>query len=155
MALMHFFTLGLYITKLFTTLAKNIKVDESQIGAFQISIKTKREWRRQDFIWLGGEGRGVLIICESQYGEFIYYYNLYSREWETEKYTVRYFRYLHKWRYRSRDFFQFAFEREISQFFARDHRDYIINRTLHGGLKIWFLYSRIKNNILLTRCARS
>jgi hypothetical protein len=31
------------------------------------------------------------------------------------------------------DFFQFAFECEISQFFAWD---YIINKTLHGGLKI-------------------
>ena len=46
---------------------------------------------------------------------------------DTEKYTVRYFP------YRSHDFFQFAFEREISQFFALD---YMINRTLHGGLKI-------------------
>jgi hypothetical protein len=27
---------------------------------------------------------------------------------------------------------------------------YIINRTLHGGLKIWLLSSRVKNNILLT-----
>ena len=32
---------------------------------------------------------------------------------------------------------------------------YIIKRTLHGGLKIWILFSRGKNNILLTRCARS
>ena len=30
---------------------------------------------------------------------------------------------------------------------------YIIKRTLHGGLKIWILFSRGKNNILLTRCA--
>jgi hypothetical protein len=37
---------------------------------------------------------------------------------------------------------QFAFDREISQFFAWD---YIINRTLHGGLKIWLLSSRVKN----------
>jgi hypothetical protein len=43
-------------------------------------------------------------------------------------------------------------KREISQFFAWD---YIINRTLHGDLKIWLLSSRVKNNILLTRCARS
>jgi hypothetical protein len=28
---------------------------------------------------------------------------LYSREWDTEKYTVRYFPYLYWWRYRSRD----------------------------------------------------
>jgi hypothetical protein len=41
---------------------------------------------------------------------------------------------------------------EISQFFAWD---YIINRTLHGGLKISLLSSRVKNNILHTRCARS
>ena len=32
---------------------------------------------------------------------------------------------------------------------------YIIKRTLHGGLKIWILFSCGKNNILLTRCARS
>ena len=32
---------------------------------------------------------------------------------------------------------------------------YIIKRTLHGGLKIWILFSRGKNIILLTRCARS
>ena len=32
---------------------------------------------------------------------------------------------------------------------------YIIKRTLHGGLKIWILFSSGKNNILLTRCARS
>ena len=32
---------------------------------------------------------------------------------------------------------------------------YIIKRTLHGGLKIWILFSRGKNNILLTRCALS
>ena len=32
---------------------------------------------------------------------------------------------------------------------------YIIKRTLHGGLKIWILFSRGKNNILLTRCACS
>ena len=44
-------------------------------------------------------------------------------------------------RYRSRDVFQFAFEREISQFFAWD---YIINRTLHGGLKIRLLSSRVE-----------
>ena len=31
----------------------------------------------------------------------------------------------------------------------------IIKRTLHGGLKIWTLFSRGKNNILLTRCACS
>jgi hypothetical protein len=33
--------------------------------------------------------------------------------------------------------------------------DYIINRTLHGGLKIELLSSRVKNNILLIRCTRS
>jgi hypothetical protein len=38
------------------------------------------------------------------------------------------------------------------QYFAWD---YIINRTLHCGLKIWLLSSRVKSNILLTRCARS
>jgi hypothetical protein len=43
----------------------------------------------------------------------------YSWEWDTEKYTVRYFPYLHLWRYRSRDFF----EREISQFFAWDYNN--------------------------------
>ena len=32
---------------------------------------------------------------------------------------------------------------------------YIIKRTLHGGLKIWILFFRGKNNSLLTRCARS
>ena len=32
---------------------------------------------------------------------------------------------------------------------------YIIKRTLHGGLKIWILFSRGKNNSLLTSCARS
>ena len=32
---------------------------------------------------------------------------------------------------------------------------YIIKRTLHGSLKIWILFSPGKNNILLTRCARS
>ena len=32
---------------------------------------------------------------------------------------------------------------------------YIIKRTLHGGMKIWILFSCGKNNILLTRCARS
>ena len=32
---------------------------------------------------------------------------------------------------------------------------YIIKRTLHGGLKIWILFSCGKINILLTRCARS
>ena len=32
---------------------------------------------------------------------------------------------------------------------------YIIKRTLHGVLKIWILFSRVKNNILLSRCARS
>jgi hypothetical protein len=30
----------------------------------------------------------------------------------------------------------------------------IIKRTLHVGLKIWILFSRVKNNILLARCAR-
>jgi hypothetical protein len=38
------------------------------------------------------------------------------------------------------------------QFFAWN---YIINRSLHCGLKIWLLSSRVKSNILLTRCARS
>jgi hypothetical protein len=47
---------------------------------------------------------------------------------------------------------QFAFEREISQFFAWD---YIINIKLHAGLKIWLLSSRVKNNILFSHCARS
>ena len=37
----------------------------------------------------------------------------------------------------------------------RHQHVYIIKRTLHGGLKIWILFSRGKNNILLTRCARS
>jgi hypothetical protein len=46
-------------------------------------------------------------------------------------------------RYRSCDVFQFAFEREISQFVAWD---YIINRTLHGGLKIRLLSSRVEDN---------
>ena len=32
---------------------------------------------------------------------------------------------------------------------------YIIKRTLHGGLRIWILFSRGKNNILLTRGALS
>jgi hypothetical protein len=45
---------------------------------------------------------------------------LYIVQRDTEKHTVRYFPYLQQWRYRSRDFFQFAFEREISQFFAWD-----------------------------------
>jgi hypothetical protein len=36
----------------------------------------------------------------------------------------------------------------IYTFFAWD---YIINRTLHGGLQIRLLSSRVKNNILLTR----
>ena len=31
----------------------------------------------------------------------------------------------------------------------------IIKRTLHGGAKIWILFSCCKDNILLTRCARS
>ena len=38
---------------------------------------------------------------------------------------------------------------------ASDRFVYIIKRKLHGGLKIWILFSRVKNNILLTRCARS
>ena len=70
---------------------------------------------------------------------------LYSREWDTEKYTVT---------------FSISSLVKISitwllvfiQFFAWD---YIINRTLHVGLKIWLLSSRVKNNILFTRCARS
>ena len=37
----------------------------------------------------------------------------------------------------------------------RHQHVYIIKRTLHGGLKIWICFSRGKNNILLTRCARS
>ena len=37
----------------------------------------------------------------------------------------------------------------------RHQHVYIIKRTLHGGLKIWILFSRGKNNILLTGCARS
>ena len=37
----------------------------------------------------------------------------------------------------------------------RHQHVYIIKRTLHGGLKIWILFSCGKNNILLTRCARS
>ena len=37
----------------------------------------------------------------------------------------------------------------------RHQHVYIIKRTLHGGLKIWVLFSRGKNNILLARCARS
>jgi hypothetical protein len=41
---------------------------------------------------------------------------------------------------------------KFPQFFAWD---YIINRTFHGGAKIRLLSSRVKNNILLTRCARS
>ena len=32
---------------------------------------------------------------------------------------------------------------------------YIIKRTLHSGLKMWILFSRFKNNISLTHCARS
>ena len=32
---------------------------------------------------------------------------------------------------------------------------YVTKRTLQGGLKIWILFSRGNNNILLTRCARS
>ena len=38
---------------------------------------------------------------------------------------------------------------------ASDRFVYIIKRKLHGGLKIWILFSRVKNNILLTCCARS
>jgi hypothetical protein len=38
------------------------------------------------------------------------------------------------------------------QFFAWD---YIINRTLHSGLKIWLFSSRVKNNILLMHSLRS
>ena len=33
--------------------------------------------------------------------------------------------------------------------------NYIIKRTLHGGLKIWILSSRGENNISLIRCAHS
>ena len=32
---------------------------------------------------------------------------------------------------------------------------YIIKRTVHGGLKIWILLSRGKDNVLVTCCARS
>ena len=73
---------------------------------------------------------------------------------------MRYFPYLH---YISEDIDDVTFsnliclvEREISQFFAWD---YIINRTL--VITRWLedmtfiLGSRVKNNILLTRCARS
>ena len=38
---------------------------------------------------------------------------------------------------------------------ASDRFVYIIKRKLHSDLKIWILFSRVKNNILLTRCARS
>ena len=81
---------------------------------------------------------------------------LYSKQWDTEKYKVRYFPYLRQWRYRSRDHFPpIALCLQVvirSKNGEVCEGDYIIKRTLHGGLKIWILSSRGENNILLTRC---
>ena len=38
--------------------------------------------------------------------------------------------------------------------FYQCHFVYIIKRTLHGGLKIWMLFSRGKNNVLLAALVR-
>jgi hypothetical protein len=43
----------------------------------------------------------------------------------------------------------FAKLRANSYLFSFFYTPCIINRTLHGGLKIWLLSSRVKNNILL------
>jgi hypothetical protein len=63
---------------------------------------------------------------------------------------VTYFPYLHQWRYRSCDFFQFAFERKISQFFAWD---YIINRTLHAVVWRYDFYLLVLKTIFYSLAA--
>jgi hypothetical protein len=76
-----------------------------------------------------------------------------SREWNTEKYTVRYFPYLFSYQ----DIDHVTFSQICSwawNFLIFCFGLYIINRTLHGGLKIWLLSSRVKNNILLAALFR-
>ena len=48
----------------------------------------------------------------------------------------------------SRVFYQWRNFGNFPLLFYRCHFVYIIKRTLHGGLKIWILFSRGKNNIL-------
>ena len=61
---------------------------------------------------------------------------------------VVYFPQPHTWVYRWRNFGNFP------PLFYQCHFVYIIKGTLHGGLKIWVLFSRGKNNILLAALVR-
>ena len=106
----------------------------------------------------------TIILMTTQF-EYIYIYLLYRQECFTGKYTARKIHTkLHpgpEWR-----IFHILTSEDIDDVISRsftvvcansrwkiasDRFVYIIKRKLHGGLKIWILFSRVKNNILLTR----
>jgi hypothetical protein len=77
-------------------------------------------------------------IDVNEHGMYTCFYSIVESEMQqsqhTEKFTVRYFHHLH-------NKISITWLLVFIQLFSWD---YIINRTLHGGLKIWLLSSRVK-----------